>query len=286
MFLFSMFQGNCSYGRTLMRKDRQSDTLITDVCGAQQAVNSPFFKSMVQLGMSTYEVRLRKKHVRWDLPLPVGFFVYGLAKLRLLQMYHDFLNTYIPRRHFQLVTCDTDSLYFAISGETLNKVVDPAKRQAFHVAQKEWLPQVLCSQHMPEAFEVQGDYLKPPSREQACCYTVYQHAKREPGLWKLECEATAIISLNSKSYICLGDEGKVIKTSAKGVQKRINPLTFDDFNKVIDEKGEVPVINRGFRTSMDGVGMRSYTLSKRGLSYLYIKREVLDDGVSTAPLKL
>jgi len=39
--------------------------------------------------------------------------VYQLAKLRILQFYHDFLDRFIDRGDFELMQMDTDSLYFA-----------------------------------------------------------------------------------------------------------------------------------------------------------------------------
>ena len=43
-------------------------------------------------------------------------------------------------------------------------------------------------------------------------------------------------------------------------------------------------VNNGFVARNGGV--YSYTQTRKGLSYMYCKRLVLDDGVSTAPLAL
>jgi len=44
---------------------------------------------------TTYEVKSFKETVKLDLPLQIGFFVYGYAKLRMLQFYYDFLDYYL-----------------------------------------------------------------------------------------------------------------------------------------------------------------------------------------------
>jgi len=51
--------------------------------------------------------------------------VYQLAKLRILEFYHDFLDHFIDRQDFELIQMDTDSLYFALSANKLDDVVKP-----------------------------------------------------------------------------------------------------------------------------------------------------------------
>jgi hypothetical protein len=46
-----------------------------------------------------------------DLPLQIGVAVYHLAKLRMLQFYYNFIDTYIDRSDFELLEMDTDSNY-------------------------------------------------------------------------------------------------------------------------------------------------------------------------------
>ena len=79
----------------------------------------------------------------------------------------------------------------------------------------------------------------------------------------------------------MGDEDK---HSCKGLQKTRNQLSRDIYLDVLKSQNPHEGVNRGFRAV--GGRMYTYTQTKRGLSYLYAKRKVLDDGVSTVPLDL
>ena len=77
------------------------------------AINSKRFTQLNVLSKDLYEVKSFKETVRLDLPLQIGFFVYGYAKLRMQQFYYDFLDYYLDRKSFALMEMDTDSCYFA-----------------------------------------------------------------------------------------------------------------------------------------------------------------------------
>ncbi len=72
-----------------------------------------------------FEFRFKKTAFKQSLPIQIGFQVYQLAKLRMLQFYYDFVDYYIDRSDFQYCMMDTDSAYFAISGSSLQDVVKP-----------------------------------------------------------------------------------------------------------------------------------------------------------------
>ena len=175
--------------------------------------------------------------------------------------------------------CDTDSFYLAINGASLDDIVKPELHDVFRREKKKWLPENTCSEHAGTV----SDCLQPASEDLKCCWDVYCYSKRTPGLWKLEGGKTGMLCLNPKTYILMLD-GDTVKMSAKGIQKKINPLTADDFEHALSTGEERRVLNRGIRQDRDNV-LRAYELEKRGLTGLYIKREILEDGSSTRPLK-
>ncbi|KAK3741920.1 hypothetical protein QZH41_001681 [Actinostola sp. cb2023] len=69
-----------------------------------------------------------------DIGLPV------YAKLRMLEFYYDFMDTFVDRSDFQYLEMDTDSAYIAISGESLEEVVRPELREKFQEEKHLWLP--------------------------------------------------------------------------------------------------------------------------------------------------
>ena len=73
--------------------------------------------------------------------------------------------------------------------------------------------------------------------------------------------------------------------SSKAIQKDNNNINKERFEKVLTDTYYKDVCtNRGFR--MVDNYMITYTQQKKGLSYVYDKRQVLSDGVSSAPLPI
>ncbi len=75
-----------------------------------------------------------------------------------------------------------------------------------------------------------------------------------------------------------------IKFSAKGIQKDWNDTSNKRFYDVSFEGKEDKVMNEGMKY-INGY-MKSYEQSKRGLSYMYHKRIVCPDGITTRPLNI
>ena len=105
---------------------------------------------------------------------------------------------------------------------------------------------------------------------------------RQVGKFHLECKARGFVGLAPKSYYCKGDDGD--KFSAKGVNKSVNNIRFEDFKEVLTSLNPKMVTNRGFKTSNGK--MYTYCQKKSGLSYFYGKRKVGEDGIHTYPTDL
>ena len=112
--------------------------------------------------------------------------------------------------------CDTDSLYLAIAGPSLDSCVKPGRESEYLQAKKKWLV---------------GDNA-PISHY------------RIPGLFKLEFSGTRFIGLNSKTYCA---EGEQIKIGAKGVTKSQNKLLYSHFERVLHSFKPHETVNRGFK---------------------------------------
>ena len=72
-------------------------------------------------------------------PNQCGIAVYQLTKLRMLEFYYDFLDKYFNRQDFELCYMDTDSFYLAMSGDSLDEIVNPEMKQAYEADKKNWL---------------------------------------------------------------------------------------------------------------------------------------------------
>lgn len=72
------------------------------------------------------------------------------------------------------------------------------------------------------------------------------------------------------------------KWSAKGVVKKLNSFTPNDFFIVLKTKQSQTVTNTNFK--LINTKMHNCSTTKIGIGHLYLKREVFNDGISTLPL--
>ena len=243
--------GNSAYGKFIEAVERHTNTIYTcDEEEVDKSLRSARFKTLEEIGPA-YKVELRKRKIAIDRPFQVGIVVYQLAKLRMLQFYYEFLAFYLDRRDFELIQMDTDSMYFALSRERLKDAIRPGYETQFEEEKKRWL-----------AWD--------------------KWSNREPGLFKLEKEATSGIALCSKCYHMEDQATGKAKVSSKGVNKRQNEMRRERFERALAGNRDV-VVNRGFRMR-DG-SMYTYEQRKLGLSAYYDKRWVLPDGIHTEPLE-
>ena len=243
--------GNSAYGKFIEAVERHTNTIYTcDEEEVDKSLRSARFKTLEEIGPA-YKVELRKIKINIDRPFQVGIVVYQLAKLRMLQFYYEFLNFYLDRRDFELIQMDTDSMYFALSRERLEDAIRPGYETQFEEEKKRWL-------------------------------AWNKWSNREPGLFKLEKEATSSIALCSKCYHMEDQATGKAKVSSKGVNKRQNEMRRERFERALAGDRDV-VVNRGFRMR-DGA-MYTYEQRKLGLSAYYDKRWVLPDGIHTEPLE-
>ena len=243
--------GNSAYGKFIEAVERHTNTIYTcDEEEVDKSLRSARFKTLEEIGPA-YKVELRKSKITIDRPFQVGIVVYQLAKLRMLQFYYEFLDFYLDRRDFELIQMDTDSMYFALSRERLEDAIRPGYETQFEEEKKRWL-----------AWD--------------------KWSNREPGLFKLEKEATSGIALCSKCYHMEDQATGKAKVSSKGVNKRQNEMRRERFERALAGDRDV-VVNRGFR--MRNGSMYTYEQRKLGLSAYYDKRWVLPDGIHTEPLE-
>ena len=121
-----------------------------------------------------------------------------------------------------------------------------------------------------------------------CCVVHKKHEKREPGFFKKEFRCTEMLFLCSNTFCCSDIKRNKFKFSSKVLNKRTLEDTGDGpmskYRRVLDEAVNLKSTNREFKISNHLVG--TYEQTKKGFSYFYPKREVLDDGIHTKPLNL
>ena len=273
--------GNSAYGKTLENLGAHTDVHYVGETECKFLIKQPLFRKCTPLTEDEQinEVEMTQSQVDWYLPLQIGLFVYQYAKLKMLQFYYDFLDRFVSRSDFQLSEMDTDSLYMALSAPTLDEVIIKDKRREFYSEYPKWFQRLACKDHVPEFIECKltNKVWTMPH----CCEAAHQYDLREPGLFKEEYQGDGIVALCSKTYFCYGEKDKF---SCKGLNKHINTFNKNKYLDVLQTQKSGGGINRGFHVK--GEGVFKYEQQRNSLSYLYIKRKVHDDRVTTTPLDI
>ena len=66
------FDGNFSYGKTVTNKERHTDVLYCQDHQVSRYLVEPSFRRCNQLNAKTFEVEMKKKTIRLDLPMQIG----------------------------------------------------------------------------------------------------------------------------------------------------------------------------------------------------------------------
>lgn len=252
--------GNCAYGSSLMRKQHHRDVVFSadkeKVC---KLINDKRFVSLNELDDGYCEIMMLKKKITMDVPITIGFFILQYSKLRLLSFMYEFIDRYFDRSTYELIQCDTDSLYIAFSDSNLENLIKRDMIDDYEKNVNKWLPR------------------KSPKEA-----TLYDN--RKPGLFKLEYEGHVVVALNSKMYSVYNRDEKHTKFSSKGVSKKHVKEPTEMYKSVLQTKETKVGSNTGFRIK-DG-SILTYTQNRSSFTYYYIKRRVLPDGIHTTYLDI
>jgi hypothetical protein len=204
-----------------------------------------------------YEVTSRPRNIKQNIPIQVAFSVLNDAKLRMLQFYYDCIDKYIDRKDYQYTYMDTDSAYMALTDD-FDKLIKPDMRKEYEQDNNNWFPRTDTEEN--KAYD-----------------------KRKPGLFKIEYEGGGMVALCSKTYYTWGTKDKF---SSKGVQNDRNKeiLNKEEYKSCLTNGKTIDCQNKGFRY-VDGT-MQTYEQQKIGLTPIYVKGIVMDDGIHMRPLSI
>ena len=167
---------------------------------------------------------------------------------------------------------DTDSLYLALAEGNLDNYILSEKKD-------QWT--LICQN------DCRNDFIADATKNffpRTCCAVHKRHDKIGPGLFR----CTKMLCVFSKTYCCYDSKSDKFKFSSKGLNKRTLEDTGDGpmskYRRVHDDAVNLKSTNRRFKTSNQLVG--TYEQTKKGLSYVYPKREVINDGIYTKPSSL
>ena len=266
---------NRSYGYQIKDWSRHTVTKYLNEEETHAALNSKLFERLDRMNNSWYEIELGKAQIEHKEPIIVGFFILQYAKLRMLELYYDFITRFCDVNKFEVLEMDTDSLYLALAEKELE---DCMRREM----RAQW--QRLQSNDCVDSFtaDAVANFFY-----RTCCVKHKQHDKREPGLFKEEFRFTEMLCLCSKEYCCYDVTSNKLKFSSKRLNKRALEQSGDGplekYRRVLNQKVNV-TSKRGFRTINHSVA--TYEQVRNCLFYSYPKRIFEADEIHTEPLNL
>ena len=89
-------------------------------------------KRLNHLTNQLYEVELVKPEIEHREPTIVGFFIPQYSKQRILDLYYIFFKIFCDADKYEELEREANSLYLALSEETLEDVVLPGKRDEWN----------------------------------------------------------------------------------------------------------------------------------------------------------
>jgi hypothetical protein len=264
--------GNSSYGYQIMNRKKHKQVSYVEDINVHQRINKASFYSCNEISSNLFEIVSTKNTIRHKEPIVLGFFILQYAKLRMLELYYNFLDRFCDVSLFEELEMDTDSLYLALGKPLLVECIRGNMLP-------EWNYMRANDHNDNFTADSMSNFLP-----RTCCHKHAKYDKRTQGLFKTEFRATSMICLCSKTYFAWNDQTHESKLSSKGLNKRFIDEPAAKYAKVLDEQTNEVSLNRGFRVIDNSI--QTYMQEKRGLAYFYPKRIVASDGIHTQPLLL
>ena len=115
-------------------QNKASYTRTQFVQGSSKAaakVNANRFKSLSVIDDELFEVESGYSTIEMNLPIYLGFEILQNAKIRILSFYYDFLLKFIHPSDMNCVLSDTDSVYIALTTNSIKDAVMTHKKEEF-----------------------------------------------------------------------------------------------------------------------------------------------------------
>ena len=221
---------NSSYGFDSIRSDKFNKAKLVNKAGAFKAHRNPYHIDTIELNKDFYLVTEQTKSYSMETPLQVAAFTLDNAKYWYLNFIYNFMEKCLDMNKIHFVEGDTDSLYFAISGnpeetdeQGLKYVIKDEKFYNENVFK--WLPyDYYCTD------ENYRPKLETPEEK-------IKHEKKLLGC-AIEKQGYNIVALGPKCYTTWGSEKKGNETTLSLKVKGIDIRT----NKHISSKSYLEVI--------------------------------------------
>ena len=238
--------GNNIYGSSIMNLINHKNILICNKKKEKRLIRKPEFLSLDVLNNDCYEVTLEKIKKIQKRPLTLGLFILSNAKLKILEFVYNFLKQELYDSHYEIIYCDTDSIFLSL----------------------------------PENYSLESCMKEKDINKQLNIINKYFDEK-EIGKFKTEKIMSNFIGLNSKCY------ASNIEQKCKGIKNVKQNLIYDQYLQIINKELKYYDLHQlGFKYAKNKTSMKTYSIKKRALTYVYIKRKLLSCGIHTNTLNI
>ena len=243
---------NGSYGYDGKNTEKYTKSVIKDKDGTFTAQLYPSFVDSRKIGDNKYLVSYNPDTYTVDTCIQEAFFTLDNAKYWYLNFIYNFMYKCFDMDKIHYVEGDTDSAYWAISG---NPEKDYTQRFDYVIKDKEFYDKHVY------------DYFPNPEKD------IYDE-KKLLGL-AIEKEGENCIALCSKCYSIWNNDGTTKSLKLKGVSLKKNKIVSSDYEKALKEpiKGK----NINLQLNRDSQ-MSKITINKNALSAVNTKMIVLSNG--------
>ena len=253
---------NGSYRCQTMDRCWQTMTKYLNVEKAPKAINNKFIKRRSYLKDNLYVVESIESNVEHKEPIIAGLFIVQSAKLRMLELFHNFCHKLWDFCSFEEKEMDTDSLYLPLAHNSPEDCIRTELKDFWNTIQNNDCSIEFSANSISDFFHQKG------------CERHIKHNKREPRLFKEEFRCVDKVCLWRKTDCCLDKSTDKIKFSGKSLNGRTleetgaGPLEKD--RPLLDEKTNIQSRNRSSRTTQRYVCTYEHTRRRR--SDFYPKR--------------
>ncbi len=266
--------GNSAYGSLLLNKSKYTSIQYCGAGKASRYVRSPLFRRSQQLADDLFEVEMTPSKIDMDSPTQLGAHVLSCAKLTMLKFVYEYLDVLVSRKHLRILCTDTDSIYVSLSSENFDELILPSAAEMYRAQ---------CYDHHDTAPEDILPMKNVGFFPRLCCAAHRQLDEKTPLFFKTEFTGKRFVGLSSKTFVAKGS-GESVKLSCKGLQKRHLHDAWERYSAVLRTGKVDGVTNLSFRVFQNRVF--SYRQERMGLTPLYLKAIVQNDGISTRPLAI
>ena len=281
---------NSSYGFDSIRTDKFHKSFITDYSGAMKAHKDIKHIDTQRLTVAQYLVFQKNKSYKIKTPIQCAAFTLDNAKYWYLNFIYNFMERCLDMNKIHFVEGDTDSMYWAISGDKNRDETQyfdaVIKDKEFYYANwHKWLPNKFGEIPVEHQLKFENAIAEK------------FHEKKLLG-FAVEKASYNMVALMAKCYTAYGrgsEHNKVLAIKIKGVSKQTNNYTQQDYIDVIERqeaKYGVNYLLRYVNCGKDEQGNTIYKyarirLYKTSLTGLHFKMQVHDDNCQTCtPLYL